>query len=121
MKFTSIFVIICLCISFHSQAQKADSTSINDLFVQYVSQKLQLTKSEVSKTKPLIKKYLNERKSIIKTYKDPLERERQTVILKFKYRKQFIPLLGAEKANAFFTQEQNFRRQVREELRKRKK
>jgi hypothetical protein len=53
-----------------------------------------------------VNKYLQERRNVIKAHKDPLERERKIADLKIKYRKQFTPIIGVEKANAFFAQEQ---------------
>lgn len=116
----SILTIIYLSLSVAAQSSPTDSVRINDLFFTYVSKNLTLNKSQASSLKPHVNKYLQERRNVIKAHKDPLERERKIADLKIKYRKQFTPIIGVEKANAFFAQEQNFRRQVREELRKRK-
>lgn len=116
----SILTIIYLSLSVAAQSSPTDSVRINDLFFTYVSKNLTLNKSQASSLKPHVNKYLQERRNVIKAHKDPLERERKIADLKIKYRKQFTPIIGVEKANAFFAQEQNFRRQVREELCKRK-
>ncbi len=69
--------------------------------------------------RPLVKKYLDERKKIYGRFSDPLEREQEILNLKISSRKEMTPIVGLQKANAFFSSEQNFRRKVREELKQR--
>ena len=115
--FLLFFILTCVCL----RAQKTDSDNINNLFIEYLNKNLDLKPSEAVRMRPLIKKYLSERKNIVRNNKDPLERERQIIDLKIKYRKQFAPAIGDTKANSFFLHEQAFRRKVKEELRQRRK
>jgi len=48
-----------------------------------------------------------------------LLREQERIELKINYRKRFIPIIGEARATRFFSEEQSFRRKIREELKKR--
>lgn len=102
-----------------AQAQQKSPVNINDVFLDYVAKTLELKPAEAVQIKPLVKKYLNGRKKIYGKFSDPLEREQQILNLKLSSRKDMAAIIGMEKANAFFSSEQLFRRKVREELKQR--
>lgn len=102
-----------------SLGQQKPSAKINDIFFEYVAKTLELKPSEAVLMRPLVKRYLDERKKIYGRFSDPLEREQEILNLKISSRKDMAPIVGLQKANAFFSSEQNFRRKVREELKQR--
>lgn len=113
-------IIVFCCVYFHGYAQQAGSPKINDIFFQYIENTLKLSPEESAQLRPLIKKYLNERRKIAAGNTDPLELEQKVSALKLSSRKRMTGVIGLEKANSFFDMEQVFRRRVREELKLRK-
>lgn len=114
-------LLIAVLTSFSSNAQRVkDSIKINNLFEKFITEKLSLTSEESIQMKPMVKKYFFQRKKIVQTYSDPLERESQMASLKIQFRNQLTPIVGVTRANSFFIQEQNFRHKVKEELKNRR-
>lgn len=121
MKFLKLILILFFVPVLATNAQTMqDSTIVGDLFEKYVDNKLALTRQESMQMRPLVRKYIVQRKKITRLFPDPLEREKQIITLKLKYRDQFTPIIGQQRANAFFIHEQSFRRKIKEELRKRR-
>lgn len=104
---------------FNSYGQQKHPSKLDDVFFEYVSKTLELKPSDAAQMRPLVKKYLNERKKVYSKYSDPLEREQEILNIKLSSRKEMAPIIGMQKANAFFSSEQSFRRKVREELKQR--
>jgi len=115
-RFSAILLVIAGSISLNitAQTKPAQPPKINDVFFEYMSRTLRLTPTESMQMRPLVNKYLNDRKKIIAGFSDPLEREQQILSLKVRSRKKMVPVIGMQKANAFFSGEQTFRRKVRE-------
>ena len=103
-----------------AQERSQSPSKIDEVFFEYIVKNLSLNPEEAIQMRPLMKKYLNGRKKISKAFGDPLEREQQILSLKMASRKQMAEVIGMQKANAFFVQEQVFRRKVRDELKQRK-
>lgn len=92
---------------------------MDDVFFEYVSKTLELKSSDAAQMRPLVKKYLYERRKVYGKFSDPLEREQEILNIKMSSRKEMAAIIGIQKANAFFSSEQNFRRKIREELKER--
>jgi hypothetical protein len=120
-RFNEILLVFAAFFVLHNtgNAQQKSPAKINDIFFEYVAKTLELKPSEAVLMRPLVKKYLDERKKIYGRFSDPLEREQEILNLKISSRKEMTPIVGLQKANAFFSSEQNFRRKVREELKQR--
>lgn len=122
LKIKFILLLFFMSHQLYSIAQTTlkPPTKINDVFFEYITTSLELKADDAVLVRPLVKKYLIDRKKIIANVSDPLDREQQILALKVIFRKQMADIIGMQKANAFFTQEQVFRRRVREELKQRK-
>lgn len=92
---------------------------VHEVFLDYLTEKINLTPAEKKQLSPLVIRYLGDSKNISKNNKDPLLREQERIKLKINYRKRFIPIIGEPRATRFFMEEQSFRRKIREELKKR--
>ena len=103
-----------------AQGQKAAAPKVRDVFLDFLTEKMQLTPVEKKQMRPLIGNYFSETREINKTTDDQLLREQKRVNLKLKYRKAFAGIIGTNRATRFFTEEQIFRKKIREELRERK-
>lgn len=99
--------------------QQKHSSKLDDVFFEYVSKTLELKPSDAVQMRPVVKKYLDDRKKVYGKFSDPLEREQEILNVKMSSRKEMAAIVGLQKANAFFSSEQAFRRKVREELKQR--
>ncbi|SDC71421.1 hypothetical protein [Niabella drilacis] len=121
MKAVLIFLLSFVTVAGAAQTQPAPSSphKIHEVFLDYLTEKIDLTPTEKKQLQPLVIRYLSESKNLYKTNRDPLLREQERIKLKINYRKLFTPIIGEQRATRFFGEEQLFRRKIREELKKR--
>lgn len=115
-----IACIILICFFSSVYGQQATRIKINDIFFNYITQKLSLNSQDAVRMRPLVNNYLKEVREAHRNSSDILLRDQQKIALKIKYRDIFTDIIGIEKANRFFILEQNFRKKVRDELQERK-
>ena len=99
--------------------QPNPAQKVNKVFLNYLEQKLPLTPQESVQMRPLVETYFLELRNISKNNFDPLLKEQKRIELKIQYRNSFTPIIGQERANRFFVEEQVFRKKIREELKSR--
>ncbi|HEX7756312.1 MAG TPA: hypothetical protein VF421_13255 [Niabella sp.] len=120
MKLIFILLIPFLFFRVSLKAQPPPGNSpqpkVIDAFLDFLTEKIQLTPTERKQMRPLVLGYFSETKRINKTITDPLQREQERAALKISYRKSFTPVLGNERATRFFTEEQLFRKKIKEVL-----
>ena len=116
----SLLFFAFFSVSFSAFSQGAGSPKMQDIFLTFLQKKMALTPQESSQMRPLVARYLFETRKIHRDFDDPLVREQQKIALKIKYRNLFTPIIGNDRSNRFFIEEQIFKRRVREELRQRK-
>lgn len=98
-----LFVFAMLFVShFGTYGQQKHPSKLNDVFFEYVSKTLELKPSDAAQMRPVIKKYLDERKKVYGKFSDPLEREQKILNIKMSSRKEMAAIVGMQKANAFF-------------------
>ncbi|MBO9619705.1 MAG: hypothetical protein J7539_11795 [Niabella sp.] len=103
-----------------SQTKPANpQPKVVDAFLDFLTEKIHLGPQERKKMRPLIVGYFAETKRIASTTTDPLQRDQERAALKISYRRSFTPVIGAERATQFFTEEQLFRKKIKEELKHR--
>jgi hypothetical protein len=112
------FLLLSICSSI--QAQEDKSLKVDSIFLNYVSGKLNLTTIERAEISPLINNYLIRIRGISKHTNDQLIRSKKIIDLKLRLRSGLIPLIGDKRANDFFNLERMFRRQISDELNKRR-
>ncbi|MCF3109904.1 hypothetical protein LL912_14075 [Niabella sp. CC-SYL272] len=120
MKRILIFLLPLIMFQGQAQTQPAPKPSrVHDIFLDYLTEKISLTPAEKKQLRPIVIQYLTDSKKISKTQQDPLLREQERIALKINYRKRFMPIIGEPRSTRFFSEEQLFRKKIREELSKR--
>ena len=89
---------------------------------EYLQKRLGLSKNEAEKFSPVYLRYFNElRKTHIETRTlPPIDRQQKIVEIRLRYRNEFKPILGEERANKVFVAEQEFRKKAQDLLENRK-
>ncbi|MBO9592118.1 MAG: hypothetical protein J7599_04355 [Niabella sp.] len=120
MKRILILLLTLTTLQGPAQTQPAPKPNrVHDVFLDYLTEKFSLTPAEKKQLRPIVIQYLADSKKISKTEQDPLLREQERIALKISYRKRFTPVIGEPRATRFFSEEQVFRKKIREELSKR--
>ena len=95
---------------------------IREKLVQYVEDKLVLTRDETSRFEPIYVNYLRELRNTNQEYRgDRLVLQDKVVELRLRYRDQFKPIIGEKRSNDVFVHEREFVKQAREEMQTRLK
>lgn len=90
---------------------------IREKLIQYVEQKLALSKEETSRFEPVYINYLRELRNTNQQYKgDRLVLQDKVVELRLRYRDEFKPIIGEKRSNDVFVHEREFVKQAREEM-----
>lgn len=89
--------------------------------VEYVDQKLSLSKSEAEKFNPVFLSYLKEQRSTNREFRgDKLVLQQKIVALRLNYRNQFKALIGEKRSNEVFLHEREFIKELKEVRQSRK-
>lgn len=121
MKKLFYLIILVFCLSGVSNAQSLVDNSgvgrIREKLVQYVEDKLALTRDETSRFEPIYINYLRDLRSTNQEYRgDKLVLQDKVVELRLRYRDQFKPIIGEKRSNDVFVHEREFVKQAREEM-----
>lgn len=111
---------VLLLFSLGIAAQNNKAVKLHDVFLSYIQDRLALNKPEKEQLQPLVAQYFADLRQVQQYNSDPLLREQKKIEIKIAYREKFIPVLGQERANRFFVEEQTFRKKIKEELKKRR-
>jgi hypothetical protein len=117
MKRLIYYLIFLLTISGSVAAQNepGDGAKLREKMIQYVQQKLGLSKDEAARFEPVFINYLKDLRATNQLYKgDRLVLQDKVVELRLRYRDQFKPIIGDQRSNDVFTHERNFIKQVQE-------
>ena len=102
-----VFVFSLSSISF---AQDDDpGGKLREKMVEYIQNKLSLSKAEAEKFQPIFLDYLRDMRSTKQQFKgDKLILQQKVVDLRIRYRDQFKPIIGEARSNAVFQHEREF-------------
>ncbi|MFL5789592.1 MAG: hypothetical protein ACJ748_16145 [Flavisolibacter sp.] len=117
MKRLIYYLIFLLTISGSVAAQNepGDGAKLREKMIQYIQQKLGLSKDEAARFEPVFINYLKDLRATNQLYKgDRLVLQDKVVELRLRYRDQFKPIIGEQRSNDVFTHERNFIKQVQE-------
>ena len=89
---------------------------IKALYTAYISQQLALTPTEAEKFWPAHAQYQAELMAVNKSDVNELERQQGVLNVKKKYQGNFNRILGAERSNSFYKQDDEFRKKLVERL-----
>jgi len=134
MKKILYILIFAFSLSTVSFAQDDDDAGgkLRDKMVEYIQDKLGLSKAEAEKFQPMFLDYLKDMRSTKQQFKgDKLILQQKIIDLRIRYRDQFKPIIGEKRSNEVFQhetefikkalQERNERLQNRQESRANKK
>ena len=98
-----------------AQNEPGDGGKLREKMIQYVQQKLGLSKDEAAKFEPVFTNYLKDLRATNRQYSgDRLVLQDKVVELRLRYRDQFKPIIGEQRSNEVFIHERNFIKQVQE-------
>ena len=111
MKKIFYILIFSFSLSSVSFAQDADDAGgkLREKMVEYIQNKLGLSKSEAEKFQPVFLDYLKDMKTTKQQFRgDKLILQQKIVDLRIRYRDQFKPIIGEARSNAVFQHEREF-------------
>src|SRR5689334_24426293 len=102
--------------SFAQDDQAGDGGTVRERMIEYIQQKLSLTKSEAERFGPVFIDYFKELRKTNHDYKsDRLVLQQKVAELRLRYREQFKPIIGEKRSNDVFTHEREFIQKAKEE------
>ncbi len=114
----------CLLFFFSANAQVEEQKlnqkkeeKIKALYIAYMSEQLKLSPEEAQKFWPMHAQYEADLKAINNGNTDELSRQQAVLNVKKKYQAGFSRLLGAERSDNFYRQDNEFRKKLLERLR----
>lgn len=122
MKKIVYILVLVFSFSHISFAQDDDAGGkLRDRMIQYIQDKLGLSKSEAEKFQPVFLDYLKDMRTTKQQYKDGdrLVLQQKIIDLRIRYRDQFKPIIGEARSNQVFKHEHDFIEQARTELKDR--
>jgi hypothetical protein len=116
-KFLSI-LLFAFTLSTMSFAQDDDAGGkLREKMVEYIQNKLNLSKAEAEKFQPIFLDYLRDLRDTKQQYRgDKLILQQKVVDLRIRYRDQFKPIIGESRSNEVFKHEREFVDKVQQEI-----
>ena len=111
MKKILYILIFFFSLSRVSFAQDNDDAGgkLRDKMIEYIQNKLGLSKVEAEKFQPLFLDYLKDMRSTKQQFRgDKLILQQKIIDLRIRYRDQFKPIIGEARSNAVFQHEHEF-------------
>jgi hypothetical protein len=118
MKKILYILIFTFSLSNISFAQDDDDAGgkLREKMVEYIQNKLGLSRSEAEKFQPVFLDYLKDMRSTKQQFRgDKLILQQKIVDLRIRYRDQFKPIIGEGRSNAVFQHEKEFVEKVLKE------
>jgi hypothetical protein len=121
-KYLVILILLCTGIGGFAQKENDDNGGkIRDRMVEYIQDRLGLSRKESEKFTPTFLKYFQEFRQVIRENKgDILKRQQKIIDLRIRYRDQFRQIMPEPKANKVFVYEDEFRKKAIQILEARK-
>jgi hypothetical protein len=103
-----VFALSLSSVSF-AQADEDAGGKLRDKMIEYIQNKLNLSKGEAEKFQPVFLDYLKDMRSTKQQFAgDRLILQQKIVDLRIRYRDQFKPIIGEPRSNAVFQHEHDF-------------
>lgn len=114
-KILLILSLFCITVSpIFAQEEDGDDVSVRDKMIQYIQDRLDLTKAEAAKFSPVFLRYFKEyRQTIRENRGDKLILRQKIVDLQLRYRPQFKEIVGEQRGNKIFNHQENFIRELK--------
>jgi hypothetical protein len=113
-----IFIFSLSSVSFAQDDQDSDAGGkLRDKMIEFIQNKLGLSKAEAEKFQPVFLDYLKEMRSTKQQFKgDKLILQQKIADLRIRYRDQFKPIIGEKRSNEVFQHEHEFVEKVKQEI-----
>jgi hypothetical protein len=117
MTMKKIFYIFIFLFSFSSASiaqDDQDGGKVRERMVEYIQEKLGLSKTEAERFSPVFMDYFKELRKTNQEFKgDRLVLQQKIVELRLRYRDQFRPIIGEQRSNELFIHERYFIQKVK--------
>jgi len=112
----SLLFLTGLCVFAQNEEGDQDGGKIQERLKEYLQKRLGLTKNEADKFSPVYLRYFNELRKTHQESKNlpQIDRQQKILEIRLRYRNEFKPILGEDRANKVFIAEQEFRKKVLE-------
>jgi hypothetical protein len=98
-----------------AQDEDTDPARLKGKMVEYIENKLGLSKTEAEKFQPLFMDYLKELRQTKEEHgNDKLVLQQKVIEIRLKFRDQIKPIIGEKRSNEVFTHEREFVEKVQE-------
>jgi hypothetical protein len=112
-----VFVFTLSNVSLAQDDGEDGAEKLRDKMIEYIQNKLSLTKAEAEKFQPIFLDYLKQVRSTKQQYKgDRILLQQKIAELRLRTREQFKPVLGETRSNEVFKHEHDFVDKVRKEI-----
>lgn len=102
--------------TFAQDDQQGDGSKVRERMVEYIQQKLGLSKTEAERFSPVFINYFKELRKTNQDFKgDRLVLQQKIAELRLRYRDQFKPIIGEKRSNDVFTHERDFIQKAKQE------
>lgn len=103
-----------------AQEEVQGEGKLRDKMIQYIQNKLNLSKTEAEKFQPIFINYLKELRQTNRESRSKgetrLDMQQKIVEIRVRYRDQLKPIIGEKRSNEVFEHEASFYKTVREEI-----
>lgn len=123
MKKLIYLLMFLFATTFTSFAQDDDDAGgkLREKMVEYIQNKLNLSKAEAEKFQPIFLDYLKQLRSTKQEFRgDRLVLQQKIAELRLRFRDQFKPVIGDQRSNEVFKHEHDFVEKVKQEVIERK-
>lgn len=115
-----LFVFTAAGPAFAQDDDGAAGGKLREKMIEYIKNKLSLSKDEAEKFQPIFLDYLKQLKSTRDQYKgDRILLQQKVAELRLRTREQFKPIMGEKRSNEVFDHADGFIKSVRQELKER--
>jgi hypothetical protein len=115
-----LFIFGFILLSGMAVMAQDDGENVNDRMMdkmrEYIQKRLGLTRNEANRLGPVFGRYLLELRKTHREIPDPLIRQQRIADLRLRYREEFRPILGEQRAVKIFVAEQEFYQRIRDLL-----
>jgi hypothetical protein len=113
--YIATFFLTVATASFAQSGQPGDGTKLREKLIEYIQQKLDLSKPEAERFSPVFLDYFKELKKTNQDFRgDRLLLQQKIVDLRLRFRDQFKPIIGEKRSNDVFIYEREFINKVKE-------
>jgi hypothetical protein len=106
--FYTLFLCTALQLSY-AQDEPQGAAAVREKMVEYIQNKLDMSKAEAERFQPLFMDYLNQLRKVKQEHgNDRLVLQQKVVEARLKFRDQVKPVIGDKRSNDVFTHERDF-------------